>query len=439
MEKSPEWYDQLGDKTPETMERFGGQLPKPEDIHFGDQKLTQLIEKYPEQFDGALTEMLNMWDTKEHRETLGHDTTHISYDMLEFLYLAQTGKISKSEQYLTLYASLLHDLGRYPELLSQERSGAMDFKKGRQIQLHAALSGYLGALMARKYKVGSEQDPEMIEASKAFNRRVIGAALFHGGANDERDPITHHVQSIDRLAGILGSREFVRNVVTDGVQRGAALYPDERLSFDKSFPLFNNLPQDKFNAGTDPKQSWTNIVHYLEMPMRNIFPLSTQEAEQRAEKMKRESGIILTRLTGGQDSPLYRQVFSPELHPGTEFAFPKKRLPENVWNEIRAGVTEEEKTEIDTLDGLSTDELINIMLAQQAPDITDNDRDKVMRLFASAPAHHQADIHQTIEYVIGRRNLNKQEERTFLHQVQSSPEPLFNRLATTLLDNKIFQ
>jgi hypothetical protein len=175
------------------------------------------------------------------------------------------------------------------------------------------------------------------------------------------------------------------------------------------------------------------------MPMRNIFPLSTQEAEQRAEKMKRESGIILTKLTGGQGSPLYQQVFSPELHPGTEFTFPKKRLPEKVWDEIRAGVTDEEKTEIEKLGGLNTVELINIMLAQQAPDITDNDKDKVMRLFACAPAHHQADVHQTIEYVIGRRNLNKQEERKFLQQVQSSPEPLFNRLATRLLDKKIFQ
>lgn len=430
-------YDKITPETLETMGRFSNKVLKKEDIELGENNFEKLIEKHGAVFQKALGELLDLWETKEHRETLGHDRVHISYDLLEFLYLAENGGLSKSEKYMVLFGSLLHDLGRYPELLFQERSGAMDFKKGKQIQLHAALSGYMGALFSKKYKT-KETDPEVIEVSKAFDRRVIGAVLFHGGTNEERDPVAHHVQSVDRLAGIFGSREFVRNVVTDGVQRGASFYPDERLSYDKTFPLFNNLPVEKFSNSENPKNSWTNIVHYIEMPLRNMFTLSTQYGMERSKTMKRESGIILALLSGGKDAPLYKQTFAPELDPSGEYVFPKTRIPADIWQEIECGPNKEEKLAMEQYKDLNFHELIDLMLAQQAFDMPLAARKKVYKLIEQVPQEHQKDVRSTIEYVIARRFINQEKERQFLLEEEKSPDVLISTIAGHLLKNKLF-
>ena len=438
MEKEPgqpEIYNEIPEDAPEVMERFSKELLVKEDQEIPENVFEQLLEKHNLEFQRALEELLSLWETKEHRKTLGHDQVHISYDLLEFLYLSEQGGLKNSEKYMVLFGSLLHDLGRYPELLLKERSGAMDFKKGKQIQFHAALSGYLGSMFAKKHKA-KEDDSQIIEASKAFNRRVIGATLFHGGKNEERDPVAHHVQSIDRLAGILGSREFVRNVVTDGAQRGAAVYPDERLSYDEAFPLFNNLPVEEFSEASEPQNSWTNIVHYLEMPLRNMFPLSTEYGMERSKAMKRESGIILTFLAGGKDTSLYAQIFAPELNPIGEYKFPKNRIPQDIWQEIEKGINEEETAEMKKYEGKKFQELVKIMLFQQAPDAASAEIGKVCQLFEEVPDHHQEDARRAVQYVVARRSLNKKIERQLLQEKKQSSDPLVRNIATHLLKNE---
>ncbi len=438
MEKIPEIYEKLEPETPEVMEKFSEELFKKEDIVLEESKFQKLFEKYGENFKEALDEILSLWDTPEHRQTLGHDRIHISYDLFEYLNLIKGADLKESEKNMVLFGSLLHDLGRYPELLFKERSGAMDFSKTKRIQFHAALSGYIGASFAKKFKAEDENDPDIVQASKTFNRRVIGAVLLHGGKNEERDPVAHHVQSIDRLAGILGTREFVRNIVTDGVQRGAAVYPDERLSFDKTFPLFNNLPVKEFRDKDNPKESWTNIVHYLEMPMRNMYPLSTELGMNRAKIMKRESGIILTLLSGGKDSELYKQIFAPELTEGQNYSFPKTKLPEDVWDQIRQGLNAEEKSAMNQYQGLDTAALTDKMLDQQVPDIPQADRLKVHNLLADIPEKHHQDVCEAVKYVVARRELNKSSERTFLLETRESEDPLIKDIAERLLKSGLF-
>ncbi len=432
--------DLYGNITPETLEgvdRFKNNLLRAEDREVPESAYEKLFDKYEPKFLEALESLLELWKSPEHQQTLGHDTIHISYDLLEYLHLIEGLDLPKSERYMILFGSLLHDLGRYPELLIEDRSEAMDFNKNIQIQNHAAMSAFIGLRLAKDFKDKEETDPEIITASQAFNRRVIGAALYHGGKNVTEDPIIHHVQSIDRLAGILGSREFVRNLVTDGVQRGAALYPDENLDYSEAFPLFSNLPVTDYSNSKNPKESYTNILHYIEMPARNIFPLSSQAGTERAKEMRRESGIILSLMSGDEGTSLYQQVFAPELNPDHSYSFPKTKMPEDIWQEIKKGPTKEEREAMDKND-LSTAELVNLMLDQQAPFIKDEDRQKVHALIASAPEKHQRDIVETIKYVISRHELNRKKERAFLLSKKDDKDHLVSHIADDLLHSPLF-
>jgi len=228
-------------------------------------------------------------------------------------------------------------------------------------------------------------------------------------------------------------------VVTDGVQRGAAVYPDERLSYDEKFPFFNNLPVEKFNEAKEPSLSWTNIVHYIEMPMRNMFSLSTESATQRAKDMRRESGIILTYLSGGENFELYEQIFAPELNPEKDYKFPKNKLSEDIWQTIKKGINEEEKAEMEKFKELKIKKLIDLMLNQQAPNITGKDKFKVYELLSNIPNKHNEDIKNTLKYVVARCNLNKIKEIEFLKENIQLEDFLIKNIADRLLRGDLFR
>lgn len=436
-----ELYERLNRHTPVVMERFARDvLFKKEDI-LPEERYEALFSARLPVFEEAVETLLSVWDAPEHRQTLGHDRTHIAFDLFEYLQLVTHVNLPRSEQVMVLFGSLLHDLGRYPEMLFQERSEGMDFKLSKQIQLHAAFSGYIGALLARNFTQFKSGTEEEVETARSFVRRVIGAVLLHGGKNIEQDAaIGHQVQTVDRLAGVLGVREFARNVICDGAQRGAPFYPDDKLDFSYDFPRFNNLPADKFKDAATPGVSWTNIFHYLEMPMRNLFPLASEFATKRARKMGRQSGIILTFLSGGSDTSLYRQTFAPELSRDRErFKFPKTPLPREIWEKIYRGPTQIEIAEMAKLQADSTDVLIDKMLAQQAPDITVKDREKVHMLCEAAPAAHKGDVHSALQYVVARRRLDKREEGEFLVQtLKESADPLVGILTRALLAHPLW-
>lgn len=430
-----EIYSKIPSTAPSVMQRFSRQLFREEDLAAGEEDFFELFRKYDWKLQKILEHLLVLWDLPENRKTLGHDRIHISYDLLEFLYLSVS--LKESERRMVLFGSLLHDLGRYPELLFREKPGAMDFSKTQEIQLHAALSAYLAWLLSKIHRV-PETDPQIVKSSKIFGRRVLAAVLFHGGKNETRDAVAHHVQSVDRLAGILGIREFVRNVCTDGVMRGAAVYPDERLSYARTFPLFNNLPVKEFVGASEPQKSWTNIIHYLEMPLRNMYPLSTNEGTGRSLAMKRESGIILTLLSGGKGAPLYKQIFAPELGLVTECRFPKTKIPATIWQEIEAGPSRQEEEEMQRCKSMSLVQVADLMLGQQAPDITQVDREKVHCLLQETPAHHQVDLARAIQFVVAKRALCKKSEKSFLEEMENSSDAFLRIVARHLLQIELF-
>ncbi len=440
----PKTIERIGSNTPKIMERYASRFLSPDALtqsrEVPQAAFDKLFEKYSTQLNETIDLLFEIWDRPEHSTTIGHDRTHISFDLYEFLEFIEHTDLPQSDEYMVLFGSMLHDLGRYPELELAERSGAIDFDtNGLQIQLHAALSGYIGAEIARKFNNPDETDPDIVNATQALTQRTLNAAIFHGGKNYEADPVVWHVQSSDRLAGILGVREFVRNVTTDCVQRGAAVYPDERLDYSTDFPRFNNLPTESFAEATVAKNSWTNLVHYLEMPVRNIFPLSNEHATIRANEMRRQSGILLTLLSGGEQFPLYQQIFAPELNPDSHSGkFPKTRLPNEIWEQIQTGPNSEEHQLMEQYDQTPLEELITIMLAQQAPDISDVDRLKVIALLGNVTPYHQEHIRQAIQYVICRRYLDIVQEHAFLVQMTASEDPLKVKIANKLIQNPIF-
>jgi hypothetical protein len=438
-------YSQLGPESVKIVEGMIDKLFNSEHIALGEEMHQKFFSKYPEMLQQMINELLALWNTKEHMETLGHDKVHISYDLFEFLQLAQSGALKESEKVLTLFGVLLHDLGRYPELLFEERSEGMNFDLPKQIQFHAALSGHMWMLIFdkhhKKWELFKETDPDITQAAEAFFYRIMGAVLYHGGRNEERDIVAHHVQSCDRLAGILGTREFVRNVVTDGVQRGAVVYPDDRLSYDKTFPLFNNLPVEEFQNSEVPEKSWTNIVHYLEMPLRNMFPLSTEFGMKRSEAMKRESGIILTLLSGGVrgavvQTVLYNPIFATELNREEKYKFPKTPIPEEIWQSIKLGIYADDPFILNDYAKFSLSTLIDLMLDQQAPDISKDEKSKVHDLLNVQ--EHEKDVRYTLQYIVARRELNRKAERRFLEVVSRSNDLLIKSIANELMKSQLW-
>lgn len=445
MEKLPEIYDRLGDQTPQFIQGFLGQCFNPAHIRLAEAKFLKLFEKYQKQFQKMFNELLALWNTSEHGETLGHDKVHITFELYEFLQLIKNVKLKQSEIYMVMFGVLLHDLGRYPELLFKERSEGMDFSLLRQIQFHAALSGHIWLLVSEKHESAMMADcaPDMVLAWEAFKYRVLGAVLYHGGRNEVRDIVAHHVQSCDRLAGILGVREFVRNIICDGVQRGAAVYPNLKFDYSRTFPMFNNLPVKKFADAEAPGKSWTNILHYIEMPMRNLFQLSTEFGMERAKAMRVESGIILTLMSGGPDSDLCRQVFAPELNSAGEFKFPKTRLPQDIWEAIRTGMTFDEKGLVESRRNLSLGQLIDKMLDQQAPDISEIERGRVQELLDGVAPTQQGFIKETLQYVVSCREINELEERDLLASLREDKsfqeDPLLSVLVEKLWQSRLFK
>ena len=430
-------YDYLTHSTLPEMEQFAQSLFRPNDISCPEASFTRLFELHLPRFEAILHDMLALWNTNEHIETIGHDRTHITFDLLEWLYFQSDKSIPKSERYMTLFGALLHDLGRYPELLFAERSGAIDFGKSAQIQLHAAFSGRIGIELFMEYCefFENENDPEVSRAAFAFFRRVIAAVLFHGGKNETRDIVAHHVQSCDRLAGIVGVRQLPRVLNTDCGQRGARVYPDEALDYSRSFPMFNNLPPEKFEGASEPKLSWTNAVHYLEMPMRNIFPLSTEAGTKRATAMRIESGIILGLLAGGAGTLLFRQIFAPELDADGTYAFPKTRLPDDVWIGISKFFEQDGDSD---LPPLSQGALLKCVMSQQAPDITAAGFARAKEVVAGVPPEHDEHIRLALAFTVERRRMNVEAEAQFNSGQCDSEDPLAKIVANSIRTSQIF-
>lgn len=385
--------------------------------------------------------LLGLWEAPEYKTLLGHDRIHIGFDMFETLHWAVHSNENPATILLVVLGGLAHDLGRYSEERLTERSLGMDFHQGEQIQFHAALSAKivfdLWELFFPQIELPSTN---VMTAGQAFLLRLMNAIMWHGGPNYEKDPVCHHIQSADRLAGVLGSRQFPRSAICDCVARGAAVYPDRRLDYSRKFPFFNNLPIADFSNASKPEDSWTNLLHYLTMPMRNLYALSHPRFTKLANAMRIESGIILRFLCGGPKGPLFKQIFAPELNPkdGT-YAFPQTRLPGHIWEMIQQGPEATVLSEMAQRAEWKLEQLVDEMIQQQAFDCGPEEIAAIHRLFAiQVEAEDKPRVAQALRYCNSQRLLNARQERQFLLETETGTDPVLGAIRSRLLESPLF-
>lgn len=288
---------------------------------------------------------------QEMDQAIGHDRIHLAYDLFEGVRALAEDRFSPCEELIALLGIIGHDIGRYAE--------EKVFGKPMATQVHAWFSAHImDSALEEAISPATEEDEKIW---KAVRNRVLGCIIAHFGANDVSDPLRHFVQSADRLAGIFGIRDFARNLACDMHLRGARFWPNLRLDSAWGMSPFNNLPVEAFTAGETIQTSWTNVVHYVEAPMRTSYPLATERMRARADTMKIQAARLLMLLGGGiprdpsaiMNCPmeLAMEIFAPELvaHVGIpveRFGDPPKtegltrwdkwgkELPRAVWDEV---------------------------------------------------------------------------------------------------------
>lgn len=288
---------------------------------------------------------------QEMDQAIGHDRIHLAYDLFEGVRALAEDRFPPCEELIALLGIIGHDIGRYAE--------EKVFGKPMATQVHAWFSAHImDSALKEAISLTTEEDKKIW---KAIRNRVLGCIVAHFGANDVSDPLRHFVQSVDRLAGIFGIRDFARNLACDMHLRGARFWPNLRLDSAWGMSPFNNLPVEAFTAGETIQTSWTNVVHYVEAPMRTSYPLATERMRARADTMKIQAARLLMLLGGGipRDPSaitlcpmeLAMEIFAPELVayvgiPVERFGAPPKtesltrwdkwgkELPRAVWDEV---------------------------------------------------------------------------------------------------------
>ena len=410
------------------------------------QDVLRIESKYSPEIKHIIDILWDLWNREDYKQdTLGHDIIHISYDILEFLYAFHS--LDAKDRLISCLWWICHDLWRLDEIIWQWRTQWIDFKNLKWVQIHALYSA-LQVLQIWKTNLKSMVSKNSYdnETIKQILKKISYTALYHSGWNSD-DANTHNVQTFDRLAWILWSREFVRNIVCDLAQRGARIFPDTRLDFSKELPGFNNLPPQNFASWESVKSSWTNVFHYIEMPMRNLFSLSNDISTSRANAMRRESGIILTLLAWWKNTDFFKQTFAPELdryesgNISSMFIFPKTLLPKEIWDSISYWVNQEEKQIMDRYSSKDIKELIDICFFQQAPFISEKDSKKIKDLIESELSIGTTkNFKEALLYVIAAQEIRRKEEIEFLQSFSSNPEipDIYRYLALKLLGTTLF-
>ena len=92
-QSNPEFYSKtvegINPKTPKIMERYASRFLSPDALtqsrEVPQAAFDKLFEKYSTQLNEAIDLLFEIWDRPEHSTTIGHDRTHISFDLYEFL------------------------------------------------------------------------------------------------------------------------------------------------------------------------------------------------------------------------------------------------------------------------------------------------------------------------------------------------------------------
>lgn len=383
--------------------------------------------------------LLALSQHESRNKAIGHDSTHAAYDGYEILEYT-TPIQDPVERVATYFWSLAHDLGRSDEV---------EFKGWQVNDEHHALYAlmYLFQELRNHSKAFCARHPqldtpekEMIEkVSKALFKRVINAVLVHSWFNDTRDPVFHHVQSLDRLAGIMGQRFFVRILLADGIHLHKPLYSTSRGDYSEHIPPVQDV------------KSNYSIFHKMEQYMRGTFhkpvSLSLPGSEDIINERTRQSIAILYLMSWWKKrSSLHYQTFFPELNN----ASPEERngknkkwvLPEHFKNLIKDNkiFTDQEKQALEDLPTFGLEKCCRIMLQQQSMFLQENDIQNFIQYIQNNIAKdttHQEDIIDTFRYVIIRRELDRGEEKSRIEVNIHTTDPYKAMLAQNLIQHPL--
>lgn len=394
--------------------------------------------KYFEMFQSELVDMfvhfLTLSQHESRNKALWHDSTHAAYDgyeILEYTWWIENGV----ERLATYFGSLAHDLGRPDEI---------EFKWWQVNDEHHALYALMYLSQELKnhttkfYAKNPDIDPtikkELEKIARAFFRRVANAVIVHSGFNDTRDPVFHHVQSLDRLAGIMGQRFFVRILLADGIHHNKPLYSSQDGDYTEKIP-----------AAWDVSKPYS-IFHKTEQYMRGTFhkpvSLSLDTADGLIDERTRQSMAILYFMAWWKNNTsLYQQTFFPELHTIDPQEWDNKAkkwvLPDKYKDLLSEGklLTDAEKKALANLWDYSVADYCRIMLQQQSMFLEEKDIQHFIDYITSNTADsadQEEYIKDTLRYIIVRRELDRIEEKQRIESNLETKDPFKSILAQNL-------
>lgn len=378
--------------------------------------------------------LLTLSQHESRNKALGHDSTHAAYDGYEMLEYTPSIQ-DPIERIATYFGSLAHDLGRPDEV---------EFKWWQVNDEHHALYALMyifqelrnhsRSFCARNTQLSSTEKEEIETISKAFFKRVINAVIVHSWFNDTRDPVFHHVQSLDRLAGIMWQRFFVRILLADGIHLHKPLYSPTRWNYAEKIP-----------AALDVKTPYS-IFHKTEQFMRWTFhkpvSLSLDTADSIIDERTRQSMAILYLMSWWKDhSSLYQQTFFPESQDSSsdERNHKDKKwvLPDKFKKLIHEHhiLTDEEKGALEKIWTYSIEDYCRIMLKQQSMFLQEKEIQHFIDYIQeniSKDAHYKSYMTDTLRYVIVRRELDRVEEKARIEANLETTDPFKSLLAKNL-------
>lgn len=378
------------------------------------------------EFEPYILDMFNhLADLMNHpsrNDAAGHDSVHATYDTFEVLDYMEwlDDPVEKTAAYLW---SLVHDAGRTDEIM---------YKWGQVLDDSHAYFSILYLIQEfrnTKEKFISEQKhltkeelDEVKKIANAYFTRVINAVIMHPGFNDLRDPAFHHVQSLDRLAGIFWQRIFVRMFFADGLHHNHPIMPDNNVDGSEKLPNVFNVHGNY------------SIFHKLEAFTRGTFHkpvgLSLESGNAKADEQMRTGLAVLMLLSWWYDTPLFKQTFNPELKNATKEEYNHKDkkgvLPDNFKKMIQEQtlLTDQEKAGMLALSQkkYTTEQLFWIIFKQQAMFLSKEDTKKFFEYFNTTRLvewkdneyNNMDNLIQALQYIIIRRELDRVHEKSII-------------------------
>lgn len=387
----------------------------------------KLFKKHEEYFKEIFEEIFELGHHPSINIAAWHDSVHNAFDSYETLgYIKWINNII--EEYTSYLGSILHDIWRATEIELQGVQWYLDE--------HAKYSvWYLITLVKQKSQEFEEKNKNIMEEdelkkfdtlAKAIFARAINAVIVHPRFNDTRDPVFHHVQSLDRLAGISWYRYFVRLLFT--VWLHWAWHDGDKHFWQKN--IFPNGDRSHKLANVFHKDSDYAVMDKLETFTRGTFhkpvTLSMSHGEGQMDEHIRKSICLMTLIAWWPGTKEYNDTFYPELHPDeypewfdkkSKWILPEK-FQEMIKNVKMFSQAELDAMQEDPMDDYSLNDLFEVLLAQQAMFLSENDKKLFFEYISNQRKQKdfsEENLKNTLKYIIHSREIDRKQELWVIH------------------------